>query len=470
MNRRNPFDFSFERPQAYGRHTNVTMSPSDPNPDGQQDDNYATARQAWSWKGPPLAVRALLMRVDSKWHLITCAVVGGALRHLSLQFWDGLDSAAFAGVVLTALALAFRAHRDDDARYGGLHSVLWFLAVLFVFGRLIAVYLNLYPSSIPWLGGWAVNTVVTGAGWDGWLLFVFKAPLEWVLVLLLVIARRRIDSPADAPPPAPPTIWHDRWTPPASPEASTAGAGLFALAVLVPVVAPAALTRAGVAGLSLFAAAANLVVAYVIAVEMTDYGKTSIRDPNITYPWFHAMSERRFQIFELLGRAAPRAFLPAFAGVGAAFLLGRHTLSGLAVVLVYWFASACLAPSGTRGLYDKLLFIFQNYPGGGDERPGPGRFEISRPVNAPKARDGLIAFGLLAAATAAYSLQTLVPTWPAVQRYWFFVTDLPPMDYTAIALSVVFQGFGSTALARATFHAAYAQILTDRFADERSVL
>src|SRR5205807_2379406 len=136
----------------------------------------------------------------------------------------------------------------------------------------------------------------------------------------------------------------------------------------------------------------------------------------------------------LLGRAAPRAFLPAFAGVGAAFLLGRHPLAGVAVVLAYWSASACLAPPGTRGLYDRLLLIFQNYPGGGDERPAHGRFEINGPVNAPAARDGLIAFGVLAAATAAYSLQTLVPTWPAVQRYWFFVTDLPPMDYTAIAL------------------------------------
>jgi hypothetical protein len=466
MRRRNPFDFSFERPRAYGRHARLTMSPSDPNPDVQQDDNYADARRAWQWQGPWVAVRALVPRVDSKWRLVGLAVIGGAARHIALQFWDGLDPAAFAGVVLTALAIVFREHRVDDARYGGLHSVLWFLAVLFVVGRLVAVYLNLYPSSLPWLGAWAVNTLVTGAGWDGWLLFVFKAPLEWALVLLLAVARRRIDSAADAQPPAPPTIWHDRWTPPPQPEADKVGAGLFILAYLVPLVAPSALTRLGVAGLSLLAPAANLVVAYVIAIEMTDYGKASLRDPDVTYPWFHAMSARRFQVFELFGRAAPRAFLPAFAGVGAAFLLGRHTLAGVGVVLAYGFAAACLAPPGTRGLYDKLLLIFQNYPGGGDERPAPGRFEISGPVNAPKARDGLVAFGVLAAATAAYALQTLVPSWPAVQRYWFFVTDLPPMDYTAIGLSVLFQGFGAAALARATFHGAYAQILQDRFDDE----
>ncbi len=47
--------------------------------------------------------------------------------------------------------------------------------------------------------------------------------------------------------------------------------------------------------------------------------------------------------------------------------------------------------------------------------------------------------GAFAAATAVYSLQTLVPTWPAVPRYWFFVTDLPSMDYTAIALSILFR-------------------------------
>jgi len=462
MTSRNPFDFSFEPPRPYGRHARLSVSPSDPDPDVQQDDNWATARRARQWIGPWVAVRALAYRVDSRWRLVRLAVAGGAARHIALQFWDGLDPAAFAGVVLTALPIVFRGHREDDARYGGLHSVLWFLAVVFVSGRLVAVYLNLYPSSLPWLGIWAVDSLVTGAGWDGWLRFVFKAPLEWVLVLLLAFARRRIDSPATTPP----SIWHDRRTPPHQPQADRVGKGLFILAYLVPLVAPSALTRFGVAGLSLFAAAANLVVAYVIAIEMADYGKAALRDPDVTYPWFHPMSERRFQVVELLGRAAPRALLPAFAGVGAAFLLGRHALAGAGVVLAYWFASACLAPPGTRGLYDRLLFIFQNYPGGSDDRPAPGRFEVSCPANAPAARDGLIAFGLLAAATAAYALQTLVPSWPAVQRYWFFVTDLPPMDYTAIALSVLFQGFGAAALARATFHGAYAQILQDRFDDK----
>ena len=113
-----------------------------------------------------------------------------------------------------------------------------------------------------------------------------------------------------------------------------------------------------------------------------------------------------------------------------------------------------------------LILIFLHYPGGANQRPAPGRFEMSGIVNEPRARSSLLGLGAFTAATAIYSLQTLVPTWPAVNRYWFFITDLPAMDYTAIALSILFQAFGTVAFARCTFVAAYGWILHNRFSEE----
>ncbi len=178
-----------------------------------QDDNYATARLAASWTGPPFGVRALLLQADTGWGLSVTGIIGGITRHLSLQFWNGLDPTAFAGFVLTCLALAFRRRRDDDARYGGLHSVLWALAATFVVGRLVAVYLNLYPSSLPWFGDWFVTAAKTGSGLDGWMLVVAKSPLEWAMIVLLVVARIRREPISAATVPEPPTIWHDRFHP-----------------------------------------------------------------------------------------------------------------------------------------------------------------------------------------------------------------------------------------------------------------
>ncbi len=460
--RRNPFDFQFEKPQAYGRHTPITMSPSDPNPDVQQDDNYATTRRAATWNGPPFAVRALTLRADSGMSMAGIGVVGGIIRHIALQFWHGLDPTAFAGFLLTGFALAFRKYRQDDTRYGALHSVLWALAAIFVVGRIIAVYLNLYPSSVPGLGVWAVDVAGTGQDLDGWMRFVAKAPFEWMMIVALIVAWFRVEPDTMANDYEPPTLWHDRFTPPAS-TARTNGAGLFGLAFLIPILAPAAATRTEIFYLLLIATTVNLVVAYVIAVELSDYGKTAIQNPDHTYTWFHAFSPRRFQALEFLALAVPRLGLPMLAGLITALALGRFWCAGAAIIAAFATVTALLAPRGSGKLYDRLVLIFLHYPGGADERPAAGRFAMSGLVYEPEARNALLGLGAFTAATAIYSLQTLVPTWPAVDRYWFFITDLPAMDYTAIALSILFQAFGTVALARCTFVAAYGQILKDRF-------
>ena len=89
MSRRNPVDFQFEKPQACGRHTPITMSPSDPHADGQQDDNYATGRRAAAWKGPPFAVRALTMRADYGMSMAGIGVMGGIIRHIACSSGTG---------------------------------------------------------------------------------------------------------------------------------------------------------------------------------------------------------------------------------------------------------------------------------------------------------------------------------------------------------------------------------------------
>ena len=200
-----------------------------------------------------------------------------------------------------------------------------------------------------------------------------------------------------------------------------------------------------------------------MVIENTDYGMAKLRDPNVTYPWNSAYSARCFQFFEMLGRGFIRALLPALAGLGVAFRIGRYQVAGLLFVLAYWLTSAYLMPPGCRGLYETLLFIFSNYPGQADERPQPGRFEMTGPSYSKVSRNCFVMLSVFSTTVAVYSLQTLCPTWPEPQNYWPFITDQKPMSWTAILLSIAFQGFGTLVLARSTFNAAYAKILTDRF-------
>jgi hypothetical protein len=143
--------------------------------------------------------------------------------------------------------------------------------------------------------------------------------------------------------------------------------------------------------------------------------------------------------------------------------LGRFWCAGAAVIAAYVVMASLMGPVVAGNLFDRLVFIFRHYPGDDDERPAPGRFEMSSLVANTDDRDALLAMAAFSASTAIYSLQTLIPTWPNVARYWFFVTDLPPMDYTAIALCILFQGIGSAMFVKAIFVAGFGQLLSDRF-------
>lgn len=461
---RDPFHFSFERPPVYRRHQQVTMSPSDPNPDVQQDDNYATARLRKRWGSFVIGVRPLSLQ-NGTVNLFVYGIGAGCLRHLSLQFWDGLDFVAFIGLVLVTLAWAFSHRRGDDARYGGMHSVLWFIAACFVGGRMVAVYLNLFPSSVPSLGQSLVVAARSGTRLDDWIPFVAKAPLEWTMILVLLRSWRHtaVEQPASVD--EPPSLWFDRYTPPPSP-ATRLPVGVFGLGMMIPIIAPTTLTRVDIVLLTTCAAGICLVLHYVIAVEMSDYGKAAVQDPDVTYPWLAIFSPRRYQIFEFLALSFLRVLAPAFAGMAAAFLLGNFWCGGAMVILAYVVTAAGLAPAGSGTLFNRLLFIFQHYPDGENQRPAPGRFEMSPLITNVSDRHALIGMTAFAAATAVYSLQTLIPTWPNVPRYWFFITDLPPMAYTGIALCIVFQGLGTAAFVKCIFVAGYGRLLQDRFSPE----
>lgn len=460
---RGHFGFLFERPQAYQRHQQITVSPSDPNPDVQQDDNYATQRQKDRFGQFPFGVKALKLRGDV-FSVSLYGILAGILCHLSHQFWNGLDAIAFFGLLATTLATAFSHRRSDDARYGGMHSFLWILAAFFVGGRLLAVYTNLYPGSIPALGNSIVNGLRTGTRLDDWIPFVAKAPLEWGMAVALALCWRNREPQAATAPTEPPNIFFDRFTPPpvASPRATPRS--VFALGYLFPILAPSVVTRADIFLATLAAAGTCLVLLYVLIVEMTDYGKIEIQDPDITYPWLMTFSPRRYQIFEFLGLSVLYVLPPILAGMIAALFLGNVWCAGALVIVAYVVTAALLAPAGTGNLYDRLLFIFQRYPEN-DDRPQPGRFDMSPIAEHFADRDDLIAMAAFSAGTAIYSLQTLIPTWPNVSRYWFFITDLPPMDYTAVALSILFQGLGTAAFVKCVFVAAYGKLMHDRFVE-----
>lgn len=460
------FNFSFERRSAYRRHQQITISPSDPNPDVQQDDNYATQRMKDTFGQFPFGVKALKRRGDL-FSLGGYGVIAGILYHISHQFWGGLDAVAFIGLIATTLACAFSYRFSDDARYGGMHSFLWSVAIAFVLGRLVAVYANLYPGSIPTLGSAILHGLRTGTRLDDWIPFVAKAPLEWCLAVALVLNWRNREPTSATAPTEPPNIFFDRLTPPPQDDTRRIPRGVFALGYLFPILAPSVLTRADIYFATLAAAGTCLIFQYVLVVENTDYGKIEIQDPDITYPWLMTFSPRRFQIFEFLGLAVFRVLPPIIVGMFAAMWLGNVWCAGALVIAGYVLTAAAIAPKGSGNLFDRLLFIFRHYPETGGDRPQPGRFDMSPIVERFEDRDALVAMAAFSAGTAIYSLQTLIPTWPNVSRYWFFVTDLPPMDYTAIALSILFQAVGTAAFVKCIFVAAYGQLLHDRFVEER---
>jgi hypothetical protein len=207
-----------------------------------------------------------------------------------------------------------------------------------------------------------------------------------------------------------------------------------------------------------FASGLGAAFGYVTSCEYCDYAAARSHDLHRRFEWRKKYSNRRYLALSFLGESVPLLAVPVAAGAAACVALGKTPFAGAVVTLAYLAASIAVAPTAGFSLSTNVVGVFLAY--NADRAAAPGVLGFSPAFRDPAARAAWLRTALTGFALVVFNLQTLVPTWPAVQRQPLLPALDPfratPMDYTAVALTVVFQAVGPGMMLTAALAAAFA--------------